>query len=224
MSTKIYPYVCDDQFDRMIGQFTRAFSGFQVTDRGKPNGLYRVPVVYGAMDRVTAAMINKHGYFKSNRSLPIMAVVNTGIDIDVDRKQSNRHIDNITTEIKVGSTESTQRIIGPPIKMNMEVSMMCSSKTELYQLLEQILLVFNPRLAVTLDDDKTNTDSVTEIELISLSPEISYPLSTEQSTTICTLSFSFSTRLTYPNGTLNNLILDVQSNVIASDELPEEIE
>ena len=221
MSVKIYPYHSGKQFDKMIGQFSRAFSGFQI-DNG--DGTYeRVGVVYGALDRVTAAMMNKRGYFASNRHLPVMSIVNTGLEINTERKQSNRHIDTITQEIQVGLTSSAERIIGTPLTMFMDVSLMCSSKTELYDLLEQILLVFNPRLAVTIDDDKTNADAITEIELVSLSPEINYPLGTDVSTVLCTLSFSFATRLIYPHGVINNLILDIQTNMVTDQPVPPEI-
>jgi len=218
--TTVYPYRSGQQIERMIGQFNRVFAGFQVrdgVDRTNENipQFYRVPVVYGAMDRITASIINKRGYFASNRPLPIISINNTGFVYDTTRKQSASHVDML---MKDANGNSVSRILGVPMRVNMEVNIMASSKSELYELLEQILLIFNPRVTFTLSSDLANPDYLSEITLDSINPEMAYPLSTQMESSVMGLQFSFPTRIQYPHGTINSIIHQIEQNIVMDND------
>lgn len=219
MSTKIYPYTAGDQLQRIIGQFTRAFSGFQVMDGVGHDGndpvLYRVPVLYATMDRLVAAMLNKRGYFKSNRAIPVMSVRHAGTQLYPQRRQASTIVD--TYKNSDGST--TERLIGVPIIMNMEVSLICSSNTELYQLFEQIMLLFNPRLEVTVSDDGHNAENTIEIELTSINDERTIQLGGDKEVYQMTLSFDFKTALNYPYGFNDAIINQIEMNINSGDAI-----
>lgn len=212
MSTKLYPYRSGEQFKRVISQFMRVFSGFQVPD-GK-GGLKRIPVVYGAMDRITATILQQRDHLTNNR-VPMFAVNLTGMSIDVNNKRSPKHIDSIAnTKVGVDERKSITRLIGPPYLLNFELNIIASSNTELYDILEQVLLIFNPRVSILLDAVAANSDFITEIILDSLNSEIQYPMGGEQRIVQMGLNFTVPIRLRYPYLEKDNIIKSIKLNLM----------
>jgi len=221
----LYNFISDDQIKRCIGQFMRALSGFQVQDGVDRDGdgeklTKRVPIVYGEMDRIVASIINKREHFTTQVSVPMMAVTLRGIEIDKQNRRPNNHVDEFV--MGEGSTPEgvVRRVFGPPLTLSLDLNMFCSSRSELFQLLEQILLVFNPRVTINIDDDKANADYITEIFLESIEPEITYPIGTDKSTVVLGLSFRVPIRLKYPSGVVDTIIKEIHSRIKdESDEI-----
>ena len=90
-----------------------------------------------------------------------MACTLTSIEIDVNQRKSRKHIDAMV-DGEIGN-EVLYRLVGTPLVLNYDLAIICSSTTELFQLLEQILLVFNPRVTINVDDKKENASYITEI-------------------------------------------------------------
>lgn len=214
----LYPYRESKQFERYIGQFLRVFSGFQVPTGRTISGeteTKRVPVVYGAMDRITASILNNRETF-TNHKLPLLAAVMTGIEIDTENKAPTRHVDYVGTRGLSPNGNVIERIMGLPLIMNMDVSIYASSSTEMFLILEQILLIFNPRVAIQIDSSAENPDYITDISLESISPEIQYPMGGDRRTIMLTLSFSVPIRLSYPRGKDNNYIDTIKQNIMSA--------
>lgn len=217
MSTKVYPFRYNKQFAKYIGQFMRALSGFQVQDgveRGGEILTSRVPVVYGNMSRIVASILNKRSKL-TNQKIPLIAVNLLSIEPDLLNKRSHIHKDEIGSkkvDLPVGK-KVVERIFGPSFILGMEASIYASSNSELFQILEQILLVFNPRVTINIDNDAFNSDYITDIALTSISPDIQYPMGTESQEVMLTLSFSVPVRLTYPIGFNDNLVTDIMTNI-----------
>lgn len=209
----LYPYRESKQFERYIGQFMRVFSGFQVpTGRNSGQDIKRIPVVYGAMDRVVASILNNRETF-TNHKLPIIACVMTGLTIDENNKAPNKHRDYIGSR-GYGDGTVTERIMGLPLIMNMDVSIYASSSTEMFLILEQILLIFNPRVTIQIDSSANNADYLTDIILEGIQPEIDYPMGGNNRTVMLTLNFSIPVRLSYPRGKNSNYIDTVKQNIL----------
>lgn len=210
----LYPYRKSDQFERYIGQFMRVFSGFQVRDgvaRGGETLTKKVPVVYGNMSRIVASILTKRDHF-TNTSLPFMAANLVGIEIDLNNRKSPHHQDTVS-KYSIGSSNAVERLIGPAFILNMDLSIYASSSTELFGLLEQILLVFNPRVAIQVDTDADNSDYITEISLSTIQPEMQYPLSTNKETVMLTLGFTVPVRLRYPHDPNAAIIQQITLNL-----------
>lgn len=207
-----YPYRYAAQIERYIGQFMRVFSGFQTQDGVERDGtrnLKRVPVVYGNMSRIVASVLQKRNVFQSNR-IPMMAVNMTGIELDNERKAPHHHMDAITARNSVGDVKAIHRMVGPAFNLQMELSIYASSNTELFSILEQILLIFNPRITIQTDNEIMNSDYITEITLESIQNEIQYPMGTNQDVIMQSLNFRVPVRLRYPydpNGPYINEII-----------------
>lgn len=214
----LYNFISDDQIKRCIGQFMRAMSGFQVqygVDRSG-NGeklTKRVPVVYGEMDRIVASIINKREHFTTQNSIPMMAANLRGIEIDKQNRRPNNHVDDFVMGEGSNPEGVVRRVFGPPLVLNMDLHMYCSSRTELFQLLEQILLVFNPRVTINIDDNKANADYITEIFLESIDPEATYPIGTDKNTVVLGLSFRVPVRLKYPSGVVDTIIKEIHNRI-----------
>lgn len=194
MSTE-YPYRFDSQFDKYIGQVMRVFSGFQVYY--DDNTLRPVPVRYGSMSRIVASVLNKRDSLH-NQALPTMAVNLSSIEPAPDNKRSHHHSDAVTYRDRNGAQKSSERIIGPAFKLNLDVSIYASSVTQMFEILEQILLVFNPRVAFQVDNDAFNSDYITELELVGINDDINTPLGVDNRTVMMTLQFQCPVRLRYP--------------------------
>jgi hypothetical protein len=193
----VYPYIYDNQFEKYIGQFMRVFSGFQTKDgvaRDGTDHLARIPVVYGNMSRVVASVIQRRGVLQNNR-IPIMAVNLVDVTPDPDRKTPHHHLDAVT----YGDDQRVvERINGPAFNMRLELSVYASSQTEMFSIVEQILLVFNPRITIQVDNNAMNSDYLTEILLESIQKDIQYPLGMDQQVVMMNFNFLVPVRLRYP--------------------------
>lgn len=222
MPTQVYPYRYNKQFARYIGQFMRVLSGFQVQDGVERDGEFlttRVPVVYGGMSRIVASILNKRDKL-NGPVLPLIGVNLQGIEIDPLNRRSAVHRDEISAkhvDTPVGK-KVVQRIFGPSFNLSMDASIYASSTSELFQILEQILLIFNPRVRIQVDTDAFNSDFISEIILTGISPDIQYPMGTESTEVMMSLSFSIPARLNYPKGHNDNIVQTITSNIKEGDE------
>ena len=196
----LYSYFSDDQIETALGQLMRALSGFQVLSYRPAEGekpVYdRVPIVYGAPERVIANVLNK-GSHKTNVRIPLMAAYMRDINTDKENSVSPFHIDEKIVRYN-DKPQIMERIHGPALKMTVDVSMLCSSRTELYQLLEQVLLLFNPAITIQVDDTLQNPSYITKIMLEDISSESSYPIGTSESANSMTVTLGVPIRLHYP--------------------------
>lgn len=193
----LYPYRYAAQFERYIGQFMRVFSAFQTQDGVERDGVFRtkrVPVVYGNMSRVVATVLQQRNKLASNR-LPMMAVNLQGVQKMEEEARNQHHHETIQ---KPGTDDTVSRIFGPAFNLSMEVSVYASSTAELFSIVEQILLIFNPRITIQTDTNVLNSDYITEISLESMTNEIQYPMGPQEQVVMFTLNFMMPVRLRYP--------------------------
>lgn len=210
MSTT-YPYISDSQIAKYISQFMRAMSGFQVRESGDSNKLIKVPVRYGSMNRIVASVLQRRDSF-TNTALPLMAVNLTGISKDDDRKVSHHHMDSTLIEVDQQSL-AANRLVGPALTLEFELSIYTSSTTQLFEVSEQLMLLFNPRITIQVDNSTLNSDYITEITMDSIANEIQYPLGTEAQTVMQTFSFSVPIRLRYPFTITDTLIKEIRNKI-----------
>jgi hypothetical protein len=208
---ELYPYLETRQFEKYISQFARIFKGFQY-DKGDGEE-FRIPVVYGGMSRIVAGILSKNDVHQNNR-LPMIAVNMTGINMDQLGKRPRTHVDSVANVAVQGSTKVVNRLVGPAFVMDMEVSIYASSNLELFNILEQILLIFNPRVTIKVDTNMSSGNFLTEASLESIQKEIQYPLGTERDIVSLSMNFSVPVRLNYPKEIQDTIIKKITQNVI----------
>lgn len=210
-----YSYNYDRQFEKHIAQFLRIFSGFQYT-KDKEGNTERIPVVYGTMDRITASILNRRRNFPNNK-LPVIAGNLTGIDKNPEQKRATDYSGETPLKFSEdGNYTTLRRLIGPAFILNMSVYILASSNEQLFEILEQILLVFNPRVTIQKSDDVTDQNYNTEVILDSIQDEINYPLGTESRVVAINLTFSFNVRLNYPKTFDGAIIEKIKANLFDS--------
>lgn len=217
MTTKKYPINYDRQFEKFIGQFMRAISGLQVENGVERNGSKNtrsVDVVYSTMDRVVASIMAKRNDHKVNSRLPIIGVNMTGLTPTQDARMSPYWNEPITKRRIQANPTALHRMVGPRFIMSMEASIYASSTSELFMILEQILLIFNPRLVIQSDTDLVNSDYITSVSLDSIQPEITFPLGQGSQECVMVLGFSIPIGLRYPVDRDKNVVDKIIANVL----------
>jgi hypothetical protein len=196
----------DEQIRRFLLQFARIFSNFQVAyginSSGKEDTLVRVPVRYGDASR-QAQTIMQQNSANDMPSTPLMTFYITALDYDRPRIQEPNFVSNIqvrqrTYDEATDSYETTQgnaftieRLMPVPYKLTVNLDIWTSNTNQKMQLLEQILVLFNPALEIQSTDNYIDWTSLTtcDLERVNWSSR-SIPQGTENPIDIATLTFN----------------------------------
>ena len=156
----------DGQIRRYILQITRFFSNFYV--KYGDGTLVRVPVMYGGSDRQVANIIKDNSENKVN-SAPRIAVYITALDLDRDRLGDSTFVGKLhirERDIIDGAYTGTQgenytveRIMPTPYKLSVKVDIWTTSTDQKLQIMEQILVLFNPSVEIQTTDNYIDESS-----------------------------------------------------------------
>ena len=237
MSTPLFFY--DEQIRRFLLQFTRIFSNFQVeygrNEEGNNHALIRVPVRYGDASR-QAQTIMQQNSASAMPSTPLMTFYISSLDYDRPRMQEPFHVSKInvrqrTYDEATDSYETTQgnaftieRLMPVPYKLTLKLDIWTSNTNQKMQLLEQILVLFNPSLEIQSTDNFIDWTSLSVVELESVQwSGRAIPQGTENPIDIATLTFTLPIWISSPAkvkklGVVERIIMSVfDSEGYASD-------
>lgn len=207
MST-VYNYNHDYQIEKYTLQVTRAMSGFQVKADLQGN-LKRVPVAFGAPERIVAAINSKEDKF-TNYSVPMMGIMLTSFDMNPDRMYSSHHSDALTYRNELNEHKQLNRTVGVPIELSYEVAVYASSITQLLELVEQISLTFYDGITIQKSNDITDSNYRSKLRLAGIGSNISYPVGMGRNLASVTLSLTMNTMLSYPKSIVDTYIQQVE--------------
>lgn len=193
-------YFYDGQIRRYVTQIIRMVSNFGVDD-GK-GGTKTVPVMYGDLTRQVASIIRDNSENKLP-SAPRMAVYVTALELDRDRtsdatflKKTNireRAYNETTGEYEnyQGKNYTVEKIMPTPYLMRVNVDLWTTSTDQKLQLLEQILVLFNPSLEIQTTDNFIDWTSLTVVHLENVQfTNRSVPIGVDSEIDVATLTFS----------------------------------
>jgi hypothetical protein len=164
----------DGQIRRYITQTIRVFSNFVV--KYGDGSLHQIPVMYGDMDRQVANIIKQNSAATLN-TVPRIAVYVTGLTLDRERLGDSTYISKLNfreRDVSADGTTYTQgqgrnytveRLMPTPFKLTMKVDIWSSSTDQKLQILEQILVMFNPSLELQTNDNYIDWTSLTVLNL-----------------------------------------------------------
>ena len=197
-------YVYDRQIERFLLQITAIFSNFQVEFGREADGshtLLRVPVKYGDPSRMAAAIIKENSENKLS-SVPTMAVYVTDLEYERDRVQNPNFVDKLnirqrkvnqtTGEVSKfqGNALTIERLMPVPYKLKVNLDIWTSNTKQKLQLLEQILVLFNPELEIQSTDNYLDWTSLSYLHLENVNwSSRTVPVGGEDQIDIATLSF-----------------------------------
>ena len=174
------PYFYDKQFRRYIQQFIRLFAGFQYvkgyTEQGDPV-YHTTPVRYGDISRM-AAHIQRENSENTLSTVPFISCYVTDLLPDVNKRVFPQFEEKMTViekeyntntnsyENKQGSVYTVERHMPVPYTLRMQTDIWTSNTDQKMQLLEQILVLFNPSLNIHTTNNPLDWSSLSVVELV----------------------------------------------------------
>lgn len=164
----------DGQIRRYVAQIIRALSGFKYqTSDGKQ---YTVPVMYGDMNRQVANIIKENSENKI-LSTPRIAVYITELSFDRSRLSDSTFVSKMnirerefnsqtnTYESRQGAGYTVERLMPSPYKLVVKADVWASNTDQKLQILEQILMLFNPSLELQTTDNFVDWSSISVLDI-----------------------------------------------------------
>jgi hypothetical protein len=195
----------DKQIRRYISQIISVFSFFEVEfgDDENNNTVYRrVPVKYATNDKMTASIL-KNNSENTMLNVPAISVYVTGLEYQRDRIQDPSFVDKLNIRQKrydsvtesystdPGNAFTVERHMPVPYSLQYSVDIWTSNTEQKLQLLEQILVLFNPDFEIQSTDNYIDWTSLSYMNLENVNySSRTVPLGTEEQLDVATLSFS----------------------------------
>jgi len=219
----------DNQIRRFLLQFIRAFSNFQVEfgkDRTGNTTLQTVPVKYGDATRLVSSLLRDNSENKIIPTPMISCYINA-FEYTADRRQDptfvdKRHIrmrkfdkDSGEYTTQQGNAFTIERLMPVPYNLTLNVDIWTSNTTQKLQLLEQILVLFNPSLEIQSTDSYLDWGSLSYIELTGTTwSSRAVPVGADEQIDISTLIFNVPIWLSPPSkvkklGVVNRIIASI---------------
>lgn len=211
----------DAQIRRYLTQIVRMMSNFSYKD-GKGR-LVQIPVMYGDLTRQAASIISQNSENKIP-SAPRMAVYITGLEMDRTRTGDSSYVNKVNIRERAfdnsgneylkteGKNYTVERLMPTPYILTVNVDIWSTNTDQKLQIMEQILMLFNPSLEIQTTDNYIDWTSLSVVNLESITfSSRTIPAGTESEIDIATLNFTTPIWLTPPAkvkklGVITNII------------------
>lgn len=206
-------YFYDGQIRRYITQFMRIFIGFKYKTGGDTPTEQQVPVLYGDMTRQVANIIRENSENKLP-TVPRMACYVTGLEMDTSRladatfvskvniRERKYTVDDVGDRIygeTQGGNYTVERLMPTPFTLTMKTDLWTSNTDQKLQLLEQILVLFNPSLEIQTTDNYIDWTSLSVVNLTGLNfSSRTIPAGVDSDIDVCTMTFTLPIYVTPP--------------------------
>ena len=200
----------DGQIRRYVTQFMRVFIGFKYQAGDGEERL--VPVMYGDLTKQVASIIKDNSENKMP-TVPRIACYITGLELDTSRLADSTFVSKMQVRERTYETIAGQRVYGneqgagytverlmpTPFKLRVKADIWTSNTDQKLQLLEQILILFNPSLEVQTTDNYIDWTSLSVIYLSSTSfSSRTIPQGASEDIDIASLEFEMPIYITPP--------------------------
>lgn len=153
------PFFYDHQIKRYLAQLMSCFAGYQVRtgkQRDSQARMIDVPIIHGDHSRIAAWALSGGNENKAF-SLPAMALEMSRLKQDAKLRRAPTHQETVgyiekTEAGTMGRHMTVERYMPVPYDMGVRLSIWASNNEQLHQILEQILVVFNPELDIILSN------------------------------------------------------------------------
>lgn len=194
-------YFFDGQIRRYLLQFCHIFTGLKVkTGITADSEFITVPISIGSRDRVVAAIMAGN---TQNRpfTLPAMSVSMSSLALAPARKGVG--VVDRKTFLPAGGVypddlRTSVRVMPIPYVMTVELSIYASNTLQLHQILEQILMLFDPVLQIQTSDSAFDWTKITSVELTSINNEENFPAGGDKRILQWSLSFDIPIYISAP--------------------------
>lgn len=209
----------DTQFKRYLIQFMSIFADMQVQvgwNENKEPRLIRVPIYAASKDRVVAAIKAENTQNKLIRIPPFTAAI-ADFDLMPERRKGVPNTRRTTMMPTGGLFPDDIKVVEQrmpvPYRLTMELHIWASNKDQLYQIMEQIMMIFNPILQIQISDEITDWTKITTVELTGIRPEENLPAGAERRLLQTTLEFEVPIHISAPAEVHKRYIRDIYVRV-----------
>jgi hypothetical protein len=225
-------YFYDQQIRRWLLQFMRLFGGFSIK-MGKDstgNDIYhQVPVRYGDTNRMGQHIIRNNSE-NALLSVPAISCYIAELVPNADRRMTPTHQESVqiyekaydptsdTYAQQVGETYTLERHAPIPFDLTLNVDIWTSNTEQKLQLLEQILLLFNPSVNLQSSQNPYDWTSLAVVELVNITwTARSIPQGTDDIIDVASLIFSLPIFLTPPAKVKRQVLIHSILNNVGAD-------
>ena len=164
----------DGQIRRYITQLVRMMSNFSYKDA--QGNLVQVPVMYGDLTRQVAHIIRDNSENKIP-SAPRMALYVTGLEMDRTRTGDKTYSNKVNIRERAfdennqeylnyqGKNYTVERLMPAPYTLTVNVDVWTTNTDQKLQILEQVLVLFNPSLEIQTTDTYIDWASLSVVDL-----------------------------------------------------------
>jgi len=200
----LHQFFYDAQIERFLIQFIRMVSGFQVEfgqDRDGNTTLQRVPVYYGDGSRQVAQILTNNSE-NVMQTVPAMTVYVNNLIYDRERMQEPNFVSKMSIRQKYynentqefestqGAAFTVERAMPVPYVLELKLDIWTSNTKQKLQLLEQLLVLFNPALEIQSTDNYIDWTSLSVVYLDSPNwSSRTVPIGTDNPIDVATLTF-----------------------------------
>jgi len=220
----------DKQIRRYLIQIIRVFSNFTV--KYADGTLHQIPVMYGDPDRQAASILRQNSE-NAVQTVPRIAVYITGLAMDRNRLGDASYVGKVHVRERdivdgaytsaQGKNYTVERLMPTPFKLTVKVDIWTDSTEQKLQVLEQILVLFNPSLEIQSTDNYIDWTSISVLELIDLTwSSRSVPVGADTPNDIATLQLESPIWISPPAkvkklGVITNIITSIFQGYETSD-------
>jgi hypothetical protein len=231
----------DGQIRRYVGQIIRMLSGFKYqTADGKQR---TVPVAYGDLTRQVANIIRENSENKIP-SAPRIAVYITDMQLDRTRLADSTHISKVNIRERQPITDdqgaiidyapfqgngyTVERLMPTPYRLTVKADIWSTNTDQKLQILEQILMLFNPSLELQTTDNYVDWTSISVLEVSNINfSSRNVPQGIDSDIDIATITFETPIFISPPTkvtrlGVIHDIIMNIHDGAY-SFELDERV-
>lgn len=219
-------YYYNQQFKRYITQFMAIFTNLQVEigkNENKEPRLIAVPIAYASRDRVVAAIKGENTQNKMIR-LPTMSAYMTGIALAPELRKgvgTQRRVSHVPLGGMIpDDVHVIQQRMPVPYNATFDLHIWSSNQEQHMQILEQILMIFDPVIQIQTSDDVFDWTKLTSVELTNIRPEENFPAGGDRRTIVTTLEFKVPILLSIPTEVHQRYIKDIYFRIGAIGHVP----
>ena len=223
-------------------QFIRAFSNFSVkTGNGGPNNtpeLMRVPCRYGDPTRIAASIVRGNSENKV-LSVPFITCYVEGITMSPSRRQDPQLVVPVQVNERIydpekglytneiGNRYTVERYMPVPYDLTMQVDIWTNNEDIKEQLLEQILVLYNPAIDIQTSVNPIDWTVLTIIEMMDAInwSSRSIPVGTDNPIDVATLKFKLPIWINPPAKVKKQSIIhEIVTNIVQGQKDPNSVE
>jgi len=230
-------YFYDNQIRRYLTQFMRLLGGFSVKtgkDRDGVESYLQVPVRYGDINRM-AGHIMKNQSENAINTVPFISVYVTDLQINAERRHNPTHVNKVqvyekkvdpTTgdyiEGEIGNTYTIERYMPVPYDLTVQVDIWTSNTEQKLQLMEQLLVLFNPSINLKTNDNPFDWTNLTYAEIVNVVWSVrQVPQGTDDIIDVAALNFSLPIFLNPPAKVKRQVLIHTILNEIKKMKGPD---